>query len=114
MHLVLAEHPNMGVVDQHAIRLDGVGAVALEPPRPQLLQVSLGEKQSLAAEESERAALLLDRGFHRLEVVGAGNVASVSLRVLVAVLALDVARDPQGSQLDAHAGISLEGEVQPR
>ncbi len=92
----------MLVVDEHAVRLDVVGVEALESPRPQLLQVGLGEQERLAAEEGERTALPLDRGLHRLEVVGARDVPGVALRVLVAVLALDIAGHAQRSQLDAH------------
>src|SRR5436190_17572220 len=92
----------MLLIDQHAVGLDAIGPVALEAPRPQGLQVVFRDEQGFTTEKRERAALPLDGRLHRLNVIGARDVAGVALRVLVAVLTLDVARDAQRSKLDAH------------
>ena len=92
----------MLVIDQHAVGLDAVGPVALEAPRPQGLQVVFRDEQGFTTEKRERAALPLDGGLHRLNVVGARDVAGIALRVLVAVLTLNVAGDAQRPKLHAH------------
>lgn len=100
--LVAVEHPDVVVVDQHAVGLDAVGTEALQPPGPECLKVVLGDHERLATEEGERSPFALDGALHGLQVVGAGHVARVALGVLVAVLALDVAGHPGWSQLDGH------------
>src|SRR5207302_5134326 len=65
-------------------------------------EVLLRHEQWLAAENGKGAPLSLDRRLHRLEVIGAWDVVGVAYRVLVAVLALDVARHTSGTQLYRH------------
>ena len=122
LDLVLMEHPHVVVVDEHAVGLDPVGAPPLKPPRPQRLEVLLSDQQGLAAEDGEGTALALHRRLHGLEVVGARDVVGVAYRILVAVLALDVAGNAGRTQLDRHqapqcrrsAMIRLTSVVPPR
>jgi hypothetical protein len=99
------EQLDVAVVDENAVGLDRVSPVTLEPPRPELFDVFLWQKQRLAPKQRERPALSLDRGLHQLHVVAATDVPGVALRVLVAVLALDVASNAQRSQLYAHVSL---------
>src|SRR5207245_320082 len=99
---VLLEHPNVVVVNEGAVGLDTVVPEPLEAPAPQLLQVLLGEHERLAAEEQEVRPLSLNGCLHLFQVVRAGDVAGLTLRVLVAVLAGDVALDADGPEFYRH------------
>src|SRR5207245_3839912 len=61
-----------------------------------------GEHERLAAEEQEVRPLSLNGCLHLFQVVRAGDVAGLTLRVLVAVLAGDVALDADGPEFYRH------------
>jgi hypothetical protein len=48
------------------------------------------------------AALGFDGGLHEFNVIRSGKISRVALRVLVAVLTLDVALHSKGSKFHAH------------
>ena len=104
MNLVLFEHANVVVGDERPVRLNPVLSVLLKAPGPQFLEVLLGNQQRLSAEEGEPAVARRNGGPHLFEVVGVEEVAGVPLRVLVAILTLDIARHPQRPKFYAHRG----------
>src|SRR5262249_28476815 len=96
------EEANVLVGDERAVGLNSVAAVPLESPRPEVLEIFHRHQERLAAEQAERAAFRRDRVLDQLQVVPAIHVSGVSLGVLVAVLAADVALTPERSDLDGH------------
>src|SRR5262249_44021318 len=90
------------LVDERAVGLDAVAAEALLAEGPQLLEDVLRHQQRFPTEYREARPSPLERRLHPRQVECVRNVAGVALRILVAVLALDVAFDPERSDLDAH------------
>ena len=56
-----------------------------------------GNDSSLPAEERESTTLPLDGLLHPLNIIGPGDVPGIPLRVLIAVVALDIAPDSEGT-----------------
>ena len=99
---VLFEKTYEPIVDERAVGLDAIRAESLEPEGPQLFEHMLGHEQWLAAEDREIRAGPVECGLHLGDVELGRDVASVSLRVLIAILALYIALDAQRSDFDAH------------
>ena len=100
------EERNVPIVDERAVGLDAVGAESFQAEGPELLEHVLRHEQRLAAENREMRAGPLQGGLHHRQVVGVRDVAGIPLRILVAVLALDVALDPERPDLDTHDDFS--------
>ena len=109
VNLVLFEHANVVVGDEGPVRLNPVLPVLLKAPGPQCLEILLGNQQRLSAEQDEPAIARRNRGPHLFEVVGVEEVAGVPLRILVAILTLDVTRHPQRPKFYAHRNVPSTG-----
>src|SRR5438552_2658235 len=102
MNPIRFEHADVVIVDQSPIGLDIVAAVLLESPRPELFYILFGYQQRFTAEQREWPAAVLDTRFHFFQVVGVEHVPGISLRVLVAILALNITLYPQRPKFYAH------------
>ena len=103
---IFLEERNVPIVDERAVGLDAVGAESFQAECPELLEHMLRHEQRLAAENREMRAGPLQGSLHPGQVVGIRDVAGIPLRILVAVLTLDVALDPERPDLDTHDDFS--------
>jgi hypothetical protein len=75
---------------------------AFEAPPEEFCEIALGYEERLATEEAKRPPLRINRGLHKVHVVGPCLVPGVAFGVLIAVLALYVAPDAKRADFDAH------------
>ena len=106
-HRILLEERNVPIVDERAVGLDAVAAESFQAECPELFEHVLRHEQRLAAEDREMRAGPLEGGLHLGQVVGVRDVAGIPLRILVAVLTLDVALDPERPDLDTHDALRM-------
>jgi hypothetical protein len=88
---ILAEQAEVVVVDEDAVGLYAVRAEPFQPPPPKFFEVLLRNQERLASEKGERTAIAFHGGLHGCHVIALREIAGVPLRVLVAILANNIA-----------------------
>ena len=83
--LVLLEQTNVPIVDERSIGLDPVAAESLVAEGPQLFEHAFRHEQRLPPEDRETRTGSSEALLHLFEVECRGDIAGVTLRVLVAV-----------------------------
>src|SRR5215467_6119575 len=109
MNIVSFEQHNVVIGNKSSVRLNGIVPVFCKTPRPKVLKVTEWDQKGLSAEQSKWAALTFDGSLHLFYAIVAGKITSISLRILITILALYIAHYTQRTQFNAHKPLDLYG-----